>query len=393
MTMGSRDSMPLVNATRLTEETDVLVVGAGPAGAVAARGLARAGARVLLVDRARFPRWKVCGCCLNGAALRALDIIGLGRLPARLNAQPLTRVRIAAGGRTAEIALPAGMALSRWRLDEALIDQAVAAGVSTRTETSAEWLAESAEHVHILLRAQGHVSTVRARVVIAADGLAASFTRKVPGVRGIPARHARIGAGTTVDPAPPDYAPNAIHMAVGSGGYVGLVRIEDGRLNVAAAFDVDFVRAMGGLGHAASRILSESGLPAIEGLGAARWQGTPPLTRRYYPPPRGRLYLVGDAAEYIEPFTGEGMAWALTSGTAIVDDVTAVLHGAAPATPTAWLRRVDRLLGRRKRQCRWLVSILRHRRVTGLGVRLLQAFPELAGPYLRALNRAGVSRG
>ncbi len=387
MTTGIREFMPPVSAARRAEETDVLVVGAGPAGAVAARGLAREGVRVLLVDRARFPRWKVCGCCLNGAALRTLETIGLGRLPARLAAQQLTHVRISACGHMAEIALPDGVALSRRRFDEALIGQAVADGVSARSETSAEWLEETAEHVHVLLKAQGQISTVRTRVVIAADGLAASFTRKVPGMQSIAWRRARIGAGTTVDPVPQVHARNAIHMAVGSGGYVGLVHIEDGRLNVAAAFDVDFVRATGGLANAANCVLKESGSPAVETLGAARWQGTPPLTRRHRPPPHGRLYLVGDAAEYIEPFTGEGMAWALESGTAIVNFVMAALNGAGPAAPAAWLRRIDRLLGRRKRHCRWLASILRHQRLTGLGVRLLHAYPGLAVPYLRTVNR------
>jgi flavin-dependent dehydrogenase len=381
------------SAERRMEETDVLVVGAGPAGAVAARGLSLEGARVLLVDKARFPRWKVCGCCLNGAALRTLDSIGLGGLPERLGAQRLTHVRITACGRTAEIALPDGVALSRWCFDEALIGQAVADGVSACTETSAERLEESGEHVRVLLRSQGYVSKVRARVVIGADGLAASFTRKVPGVRSMPARRARIGAGTSVDPAPQVYARNVIHMAVGAGGYVGLVRVEDDRLNVAAAFDVGFVRATGGLANAARCVLKESGLPAIEALGAARWRGTPPLTRRHQPLPHGRLYLVGDAAEYIEPFTGEGMAWALESGTAIVNYVMAALNGAGAATPAAWLRRANRLLGDRKRHCRWLASVLRRQRLTGLGVRLLHAYPNLATPYLRTLNRVGISRG
>ena len=393
MTAVISDSMPTGNSECRIEETDVLVVGAGPAGAVSARGLALAGARVLLVDRARFPRWKVCGCCLNGAALRTLDSIGLGGLPERLGAQRLTHVRITARGRAAEIALPDGVALSRWRFDHALIEQAVADGVSARTETSAEWLKESGEHIHVLLRAQGHVSTVRARFVIGADGLAASFTRRVPGVRSMPARRARIGAGASVDPAPQIYARNAIHMAVGSGGYVGLVRVEDDRLNVAAAFDVDFVRASGGLANAANCILRENGLPAIAAQGTVRWQGTPPLTRRHQPPPRGRLYLVGDAAEYIEPFTGEGMAWALESGAAIANYVMAALNGAGAATPAAWLRRANRLLGDRKRHCRWLASILRRQRLTGLGVRLLHAYPNLATPYLRTLNRVGISRG
>ena len=92
---------------------DAVVVGAGPAGATAARELARRGRSVLLVDKATFPRPKVCGCCLNGSALATLERVGLGDLPARNRAVPLDRTRLFAGGRAAEVRLPVGVALSR----------------------------------------------------------------------------------------------------------------------------------------------------------------------------------------------------------------------------------------------------------------------------------------
>ncbi len=109
---------------------DAAVVGAGPAGAVAARELARRGRSVLLIDKATFPRWKVCGCCLNGSALDTLAAVGLGDLPARCGAVPLERVRLEAGGRGAELPLPGGVALSREAFDAALVRAAVAAGVA-----------------------------------------------------------------------------------------------------------------------------------------------------------------------------------------------------------------------------------------------------------------------
>src|SRR5436853_4340221 len=87
---------------------DVAVVGAGPAGALAGRQLARRGLSVLLVDKAAFPRWKVCGCCLNGAALAVLGSVGLGELPKQLNAVRLTQARIAVHGSGALVRLPGG---------------------------------------------------------------------------------------------------------------------------------------------------------------------------------------------------------------------------------------------------------------------------------------------
>jgi 2-polyprenyl-6-methoxyphenol hydroxylase-like FAD-dependent oxidoreductase len=76
----------------------VVVVGAGPAGALAALGLARQGVPVLLVERRRFPRWKVCGACLSGQALAALEQAGQGPLLDQLGARPLRSVQLGLQG-------------------------------------------------------------------------------------------------------------------------------------------------------------------------------------------------------------------------------------------------------------------------------------------------------
>ena len=106
-------------------------------------------------------------------------------------------------------------------------------------------------------------------------------------------------------------------MAVGRGGYVGLVRVEDGSLNVAAAFERRFLRAVGGPAPASALLLEESGFPAVPALGEAEWRGTVSLTRETRPIAAERVFLVGDATGYVEPFTGEGMAWAILSAEAV----------------------------------------------------------------------------
>ena len=83
------------NGRSMNDVWDAVVIGAGPAGALTARELARLGLRVLLVDRAKFPRNKVCGCCLNGAALAALRELGLGSIADA--GVPLTDMKLAAG--------------------------------------------------------------------------------------------------------------------------------------------------------------------------------------------------------------------------------------------------------------------------------------------------------
>src|SRR4051812_23302441 len=101
--MSNLPSVSLADAAR--KEWPVVVTGAGPAGSFLARGLARAGVEVLLIDRAEFPRWKVCGCCLNGAALEVLRSAGLGGLLADCGAVPLSSVSLSAAGRSVSLPL------------------------------------------------------------------------------------------------------------------------------------------------------------------------------------------------------------------------------------------------------------------------------------------------
>ncbi|MFW6032813.1 MAG: FAD-dependent oxidoreductase, partial [Phycisphaeraceae bacterium] len=117
--------------------TDVLVIGAGPAGSFAARQLARTGLDVTLAERSTFPREKACGCCLNELGLKVLRRAGLGDLPASLGGRALDEVYLASAGRSARLPLPGGIALSRSRLDEGLLNAARDAGATVHTETAA----------------------------------------------------------------------------------------------------------------------------------------------------------------------------------------------------------------------------------------------------------------
>src|SRR5439155_17458214 len=127
----------------------------------------------------------------------------------------------------------------------------------------------------------------------------------------------RIGTAVIIDHGPSSYQPGTIYMACGAEGYVGLVRLEDGRLNIAAAFDSEALRAPGHAGHVADKILHEAGLPHVPDILQLPWKGTPGLTRRARHVAAERLFVLGDAASFVEPFTGEGIAWALGSAIAV----------------------------------------------------------------------------
>ena len=111
------------------EPWDAVVIGAGPAGAVAARQLALAGGRVLLVERKSFPRRKVCGACWSASGLAVLDSIGLSEPLQTLRGIPLKRFQMRSRSGRFALALPAGLAISRFAMDGWLVEQAKDAGV------------------------------------------------------------------------------------------------------------------------------------------------------------------------------------------------------------------------------------------------------------------------
>ncbi len=107
---------------------DAIVIGAGPAGSVAALGIARRGLRVLLVERAQFPRYKLCGTCLNADAQAVLADLQLRERLEQLGGVRLDQFVLRARGQQVSLTLPAGIAIRRSRLDAMLVESAVESG-------------------------------------------------------------------------------------------------------------------------------------------------------------------------------------------------------------------------------------------------------------------------
>ena len=361
----------------MSQPWDVAVVGAGLAGTLTALLLAERGKRVVLLDRATFPRNKVCGCCLNGRALAALSAVGLGDLPTRLGARPLHGVQLAAGRRQATVPLRAGVSLSRWALDAALIEIAQSRGVTFLPGVAARLEPAESGETRRVWRGD---EALDARRVIAADGLGGTLAGTAP-----PEEGSRIGAGVVL-PGHPFFAPGVIYMTTGPGGYLGLVCLEDGQLDLACALDREACRQAGGPAPVARRLLADAGWPVPEGLDQAAWRGTPPLTRAARRVAAHRLEGVGDAAGYVEPFTGEGMAWALSSAVALAP--LAALEW-RPELARRWTATHHRVVVARQGPCRWLAAVLRRPWLMGGIVAMLNLWPALALPVTHALNRPG----
>jgi flavin-dependent dehydrogenase len=370
---------------------DVIVVGAGPAGSLAARQLALRAVRVLLVDRATFPRWKVCGSCLNGRTLATLTSVGLGPFTQKLGTNPLRTILLAAHGRRAGVALSGGVAVSRAAFDAWLLQAALDAGVAFLPGTCARLGTSHGDTRSVVLHRDHRQAHALGRVVLAANGLAPGLLVSAAGIRSVVQAGANIGAGVIVDQAPAFYRPGAIFMACGQGGYAGLVRLEDGRLNVAAAVAPLLVKEAGGLGKATAGLLRQSGLPAVPDLTGAAWRGTPRLTHSVACPAAERLFLLGDAAGYVEPFTGEGIGWALESAVT----VTPLAHQACQRWDDSLVTQWQRLHRERVRQrwwaCRAATKVLRTPTLTRVAIALLAAAPGIGSPFVRYLNAKDAS--
>lgn len=372
---------------------DVVVVGAGPAGSAAAVRLATGGLRVLIVDRGDLPRGKVCGCCLSALALRELDAFG----PLPCAPVPLSRVRLAHEGLATTIAMPGGAILSREALDAALLRRAIAAGSHWLpriqvTAVEAQPRAETAVvHGRPAEREEG-VVPILARIVILATGLADRV--RVVGADGTAPRRiaprSRIGVGTVLRADAVPLPEGELLMTVARGGYCGVVRLEDGRIDVAAAIDRT---ALAATGHDVARtvggILSAAGTTLDAGLlRLASFRATPPLTRRaaLVDGGRSRVLRVGDAAGYVEPFTGEGIGWALASGRLVAESIVA---GGGPGDPAAVAARHAashrRFFASRHRRCALVSGGLRQPGVVTTALVAARTFPGVARHVLPAI--------
>ena len=275
---------------------DVAIVGGGPAGSSCAAFCAQAGLRTLLLEREKFPREKVCGDCINPSCWPVLHRL---ELEDRVRALPHGKLRsvefIGIDRQSISVALPEGaeIAVKRSLFDDLLMSRARELGVRvlqqcTVTELSLtnSWSIRATE-------------TFEARVLVAADGRNSTDAR----LRNLLPRvgKERIALQTHI-PLPRDFGERVVLQFLPE-GYSGQAPTGNGELNLC------LVGKPGSISTLKMWAEKEFGIQHDHA-----WRTVTPLTRRALPATQDRLFLIGDTARVVEPFTGEGIFYALRSG-------------------------------------------------------------------------------
>ena len=215
---------------------DAIVIGAGPAGALAARQAALSGLRTLLIEAKQFPREKVCGGYLNNRALEALRTSRVFQPPLKFVAADVSEIEVVCGRQRARFALPPGQIICRSTFDAQLLDAAAEAGVSILSGIQAvvEPVVDGTCR-RVSLSHNHERGTVSARAVVCADGLARSSVRQLPEFGADTASASRVGIGAVVTASAEAFSRGRIVMVVSRDAYVGIAPVDGHRINIAAA--------------------------------------------------------------------------------------------------------------------------------------------------------------
>lgn len=351
--------------------TEVLVVGAGPAGAAAAIEARRLGLDVLVVDKARFPRDKTCGDGLTAGALRSLEALGLDVRKLAAYASVREAVLVSPSGREVVLPLPAdgeyAGAVPRADLDAALVARAREEGATVREGVGVTGLRFADDAVEVDL---GDGDAVRAQWVIAGDGHYSPVRRMLDGVR---VHDAELGTwhafrqyfrGVDDDRMWVLFDPALLP------GYAWVFPLGGGLANVGYGVLRD-PRARSGTGKQLAaqwrEVVNDPKLREILGPravadGAHRaW----PIPASFDPArlTHGRVLFVGDAANVVDPMTGEGIAQALDTGRFAARAIEA--EATREAVAARYRRDVTRELGTDL----WFARTLQHLLRSQLGTR------------------------
>jgi geranylgeranyl reductase family protein len=324
---------------------EVVICGAGPAGSIAALVLARAGVRVLLLDRARFPRDKLCGDTINPGALAVLSRLGLAHVTE--DSLPVAGMILSDPSGVRSVGRYGGghygRALRRSALDQALLDSAVRAGVRFEERTLVQGPLVEGDAVRgvVTTSASGVSRQIPAQIVIAADGASSRLARAL-GLARHPARPRRWAVGayfTNVIPAPEAECFGEMHVR--RGRYIGVAPMPDGLTN-ACVVTADRIALRDPATLLWTAVRQDAML--AERFAAARPIAPPvclgPLAVDSERSGLPGLLLAGDAAGFIDPMTGDGLRFAFRGAElAALTALHALQHGSHDAPNHLWRAR------------------------------------------------------
>lgn len=317
---------------------DVLIVGGGPAGSVAATVLARAGVRVLIVDRARFPREKLCGDSLNPGALALLRRLGMVSDIERCGLPIDGMLVTGEGGVAIDGLYPAGLvgrSISRTALDWSLLQQATAAGAALETGVAVRHaIVEGTSVAGVATGTNGTEHALRARVTIAADGRRSVLAFGL-GLARQPPRPRRWAIGAYMTDVTGTSSRGEMHIRLGR--YIGVAPLPGGLTNVCLVVPVSGVSGGNGASDFANpEALLRAELARDERLrdrfSSARLARPPivlgPLAVDATGAQLDGLLLAGDASGFVDPMTGDGMRFAIRGGELAAESALEALeHG------------------------------------------------------------------
>ncbi|MDQ4100353.1 MAG: FAD-dependent monooxygenase [Chloroflexota bacterium] len=347
-------------------DAEVVVVGAGPAGSTVAAALAGLGHRVVLLDKATFPRHKACSEYINAAAAQLLGEMGVldEVLSAGAHRMEAMLVHAPNGGQfKANFAKAepgrAALGLSRYRLDHLLLERAKAAGVSVVERAHVREIVQEEGHV-VGVRAQiaGNREAIRASLVIGADGHSSAVVRGLG--LGVPLRWPR-KTGLVAHYRNVVGLDRFGEMHVGQRAYAGLAPLEAGLTNVAVVADARavseragsieafFTESLHSMPAVARKLAGAERVGSIRGVGAMAHRARRTVGNGYL--------LVGDAASFLDPFTGEGIYEALRAAHLAAPVASAGLVGGdVSAEALAPYRIARRRAFTAKREVCWIVQ-------------------------------------
>ena len=314
----------------------MIVVGAGPAGAIAALVLARAGVGVRVLDRARFPRFKLCGDSVNPGALAILRRLGLASavddaLPVDgmiVTSESGTRVEGRYGGGQQ------GRMISRHRLDHALLSAARTAGACIEDGVLVQAPIVADGRVSgVMVARPGGPCRMRAPIVIAADGASSRVARSL-GLARHAGRPRRWAVGAYFEEVGDVQAAGRFgEMHLRNGRYIGIAPLP-GEVTNACVVTADRAALRDPSGCCSDTLRTDPQLSAR--FARARMITHPvclgPLAVESTAGGAPGLLLAGDAAGFIDPMTGDGLRFALRGGELAAHAALAVLeHGRADA--------------------------------------------------------------